>query len=118
MTAVTQLGGGPQFRFARQLVQGDALLIEFTIQGYASLVSHTWRGQLRGRANKLYGTFGVSLTLVTVSTANDSLHVAMAINQATTRLLKAGTYVAQCEDVTTGDTWASGTIRVLKDRSF
>ena len=117
MTPVTQLGGGPDFRFTQQLKQGDRLEIAFVIGGYASLVGHAWRAQMRGPASRLIGSLGVSLTLTTVTTPNDSLRVVLVAGGATTSTMKPGVYVIDCEDVTAERTWASGTIEVLRDWS-
>ena len=114
---VTQLSNGPVFRFATSVKRGDTLSISFVIENYASLDSHAWRAQIRKSGNRLAASFGVTVSTTTVTTSNDSLRVALLINPATTTLLKPGVYMADCEDVTAGRTWASGTVEILQDWS-
>lgn len=117
MTPVTQLENGPLFRFATSVKRGDVLTISFIIEGEAGLVGHAWRAQMRKSGNRIASGFGVTVATTTVTTANDSLRVTLVINAAGTALLKPATYVADCEDVTAGKTWASGTVQVLQDWS-
>ena len=117
MTPVTQLENGPLFRFATSVKRGDVLDISFIIEGAASLVGHAWRAQMRKSGNRIASGFGVTVSTTTVTTANDSLRVRMVINAAGTALLRPATYLADCEDVTAGKTWASGTVQILQDWS-
>jgi hypothetical protein len=115
---VTQLENGPLYRFATSVRRGDKLPISFTIQGYASLVGHSWRAQLRKTGNRLASGFGITVSTVTVVTANDSVRVDLLINGAGTTILKPGLYLVDVEDLTDQRTWATGTVNVLADRSF
>ena len=117
MAQVFQISDGSPFRFATIGKVGDALSINFVIFGQAGLVGHSWRGQLRGRAGRIASGFGMTLTLTTVTTANDSLQVAMLINSAGTVRLRPDVYIAECEDLTNTKTWATGTVNMQRDYS-
>lgn len=117
MPAVTQIDNSPVLRVATKVKRGDALPIGFTIEGYASLVGHAWRAQLRKSGNRIASGFGITITTDTVTTPDDSIHIDLLINGAGTALLHPGMYVFDCEDVTTQRTWASGTVQVLADWS-
>lgn len=115
---VTIVENGPLYRFTTNVKRGDKLPISFTIQGYASLVGHSWRAQLRKQGNRLASGFGITVSTVTVVTANDSVRIDLLINGAGTAMLKPGIYLADVEDLTDSRTWATGMVTVLADRSF
>ena len=115
---VTVIENGPLYRFTTTVRRGDKLPISFTIQGYASLVGHSWRAQLRKQGNRLASGFGITVSTATVVTANDSVRIDLLINGAGTAMLLPGLYIADVEDLTDQRTWATGTVSVSADRSF
>jgi NAD/NADP transhydrogenase alpha subunit len=120
-TPVTQLGDDVAFRFTKTAKRGSKLEIAFSIQGYASLVGHSWRAQLRKQGNRLASGFGITVSTTTVDgdvAPNSSLRVALLINAAGTAVLKPGIYLVDVEDLTAERTWATGVVTITQDRAF
>ena len=114
MRAVTVVDYSPYVRIGATVHRRDAIQIEFTIEQYASLVSHTWIAQIRkGNGVKMLD-LTVSPTLTTVAALNDSVKVTLSATKAQ-NTLRAGVYAIDAQDSTTGTTWMTGTITIDSD---
>lgn len=103
-------------RFAAKGVAGDAIdVIEFTLEGEAALAAHEWTAQLRDRAGRLKADLEVERSVVTVTSADDSVQVTVRMSAAHSSGLRRGVYMVETSDVTAKRTWATGTLAIRRD---
>lgn len=113
---VTQFDSTAPLRFAASGKCGDRIEIaDFTLDGEAAIAADVWRGQVRDHAGRLKADLAVERTVVTVDAPDDSVRVVLVLSAEHSAALAPAVYMVETDEVSTGRTWATGTLRLERD---
>lgn len=103
----------PAARFNVTTKRGTRQEITFTIVGRADLASATWAGVARRGPETV--TLGVTAALATVTTADDSVEVAVELTAAQSTAMRLGGYRFDVMDTGADEVWATGRIVIARN---
>lgn len=104
----------PGLRFAATVKRGDVRQLVFTVEGYASLADDDWAAVARFRNGLHVVTLSCTAAFATVTAPNDSTRITTTWSQAQANAWRLGTYAVDIKSHTTDQTWASGTLTVVR----
>ena len=112
MSYVHVLSEGPT-RIRSTVMRGDEVEMSVTIAGRWDIVGDDWEARLYGKGR--YWSMGVSRSIATVDSADDSTTVTLTLSAAHCAQLTPGKYVFTAKDTTLGTTWVRGVLVVQRN---